>query len=156
VPRPKRLKPKLRYLLCLNNEKILPIRTKGRMNESVLKAKNSTVTVVPIFVPRIIPMERLNVNCPAAIKPIVITITAELLCKMAVTIIPKISPFKGESFNFYNHLFIRSPDMLNNPILKMVIPAKNKIIKRTNIKIESKSITPWFMYMVDDGKTCPK
>jgi hypothetical protein len=68
----------------------------------------------------------------AEINPIVITITAELLCKRAVINVPVSIPFNGELVNLISHDFSLLADKLNKPNLIIVIPKINIKIQRIN------------------------
>ena len=76
------------------------------------KGHKFCVKVEPIFVPRIMPIVCVKVKLPAETSPTVITMTAELLCRKPVKMIPAINPFQGLSVNFVKTVFNFSPDKL--------------------------------------------
>jgi hypothetical protein len=104
----------------------------GIMNKSILKVIISKVKVVPIFEPRIIPIDCLKVSIPADIRPMVITMTAELLCRRAVIMVPARSPFHGASVIPASQCLIDPADRLNSPFLISVIPPRNIAIHKIN------------------------
>lgn len=112
---------------------IAPTIAIGTSNESISKVMNSVVIVVPIFVPRIIPIDCLKVMTLAEIKPIVITITAELLCKIPVTRVPTNNPLNGVLVNLISQRSRDWAEALNRPVLNRVIPKINNNIKRINM-----------------------
>jgi hypothetical protein len=75
--------------------RIAPMTASGTMAASISKVINSVLKVVPILVPRIIPIDCGKVIIFAEIKPIVMTITAVLLCRRAVMNVPVNMPLKG-------------------------------------------------------------
>jgi hypothetical protein len=82
----------------------------------------------------------------AEINPIVMTITAVLLCKRAVINVPVTIPFKGELVNVISQSFNFSADILNSPNLIIVIPKINNNIQRTNNNRYSMSYAPLFPF----------
>lgn len=83
----------------------------------------------------------------ADINPIVITITAELLCNNAVTKVPVTIPFNGVLVSFVNHPFNLSPDKLNNPNLIIVMPKINNNINKINKTMYNMSSHPSLNFM---------
>lgn len=75
----------------------------------------------------------------AEIKPIVMTMTAVLLCNNAVTKVPVTIPFSGVLVSFVSHPFNLFPDKLNNPNLIMVMPKINNKINKINNTMYSMS-----------------
>ena len=59
-------------------------------------------------------------------RPTVITMTAELLCKMAVKIIPAINPKNGVEVIFLNNLSIAPPESLNRLVRNNIMPSKKQ------------------------------
>ena len=86
--------------------------------------------VVPIFVPKIIPIDCVNESIPAEMNPSVITITAELLCKIHVMRIPASNPFHGVSVKWVNLVLNDSSEIVAKPDLNRVIPKINKPINK--------------------------
>src|SRR5690606_8406 len=97
----------------------------------------SAVNVVPIFVPRIIPIDCLKVKYPVAINPTTRTITAELLWIIAVMIMPVNKPFIGLFVKRISHTLNLSPVRLYKPVLITVIPNKKMAINTANNDISS-------------------
>lgn len=78
----------------------------------------------------------------AEIKPIVMTMTAVLLCNNAVTKVPVTIPFSGVLVSLVSHPFNLFPDKLNNPNLIMVMPKINNKINNINNSMYSMSSPP--------------
>jgi hypothetical protein len=114
---------------------------------------SSVLKVVPILVPRMIPIDCGNVRILADISPIVMTMTEELLWRRAVTAVPVSIPFSGVRVNFINHIFNLSPDRLKSPILIMVMPKINKLMQIANNRICSILFTPSLYFMGQDTRT---
>lgn len=124
--------PILLAFLFLNKISRAPQIAKGTRTLSILNVINSVLKVVPIFVPSIIPIDCGNVIILAEINPIVITITAVLLCRSAVMNVPVSIPFSGVLVNLINQPFNLFADKLNRANLIMVIPKINNKMQRTN------------------------
>jgi hypothetical protein len=69
-----------------------------------------------------IPMACGNVSILAEMSPIVMTITAELLFRIAVTTMLTIRPFRGASVIVVIHFFRESPEKLYSPLTNKNIP----------------------------------
>ena len=118
-----------------------PLTTPGMIQRSREKVMNSAVKVDPIFVPRIIPIVCGNVKLPAETRPTVMTITAELLCRIPVKMVPAKKPFHGLSVTFERKVFNAAPDILNSPIRKTDIPAKNIAMNKRNKNSSCMTVT---------------
>ncbi len=107
------------------------------------KVINSVLNVVPIFVPNIIPIDWGKVRILAEINPIAKTMTVELLWRTAVTNVPVAIPLNGVLVNFWSSRFSRFPEILNIPILIMVIPKMNSPMHKQNKTMYFTASTPF-------------
>lgn len=151
---PNKTNPILRGLFFLNRTRMLPAIANGIRYASILKVINSVVKVVPIFVPSIIPIDCGKVSSLAETNPIVMIITAELLCKTAVIKVPMITPFQGAFVNLTSHLFNESAERFMRPDLNNVIPYMNKPIKSIKNNSLTKLPPPRYISMAEGGRTC--
>jgi hypothetical protein len=152
---PKMSIPILRTFLLLKKMRKAPVIANGTRILSKLNVIHSVLNVVPIFVPKIIPIDWGNVMILAEIRPIVMTMTAVLLCKRAVINVPVNIPFNGVLVSFISQSLNLSADKLNNPILIIVIPKINKRINKINNSMYSMSFSPSFIHcMVREKRTC--
>jgi hypothetical protein len=69
------------------------------------------------------------------------TMTAELLCRIPVKMVPAKKPFHGLSVTFERKVFNAAPDILNSPIRKTDIPAKNIAMNKMNKNSSCMTVT---------------
>jgi hypothetical protein len=150
---PNTVMPMLRVFLFWNKMRIAPMTASGAMAASISKVINSVLKVVPILVPRIIPIDCGKVIIFAEISPIVMTITAVLLCRRAVMNVPVSIPFNGVLVSLISQDLSFSADILNNPIRMIFMPKINNKIQKINKTIYCMS-QPLFHSMGERIGTC--
>ena len=134
-PNPIRTKPVLLIHMILKIRQQIPVRINGITKLDKSKEMNPNVNVVPIFVPKIIPIVCGNTSNLVETKPMVIIITAELLCKMLVTIMPANIPLVGVCVTFFNHRSSFFPEIAKSPMRIHVMPSKKMTTRIIKIPI---------------------
>ena len=88
MPKPMMVMPHFFMTRCLKKDMTTPMMMAGMLMPLILKATICPVTVVPMWEPRMMPMDCFSVNRPALTKPTTMTVVAPDDWMREVTMVP--------------------------------------------------------------------